>query len=767
MCNDLANEETMDIVKQGFRNRYDRAKEIQKNILDKRVIRNATLFPIWIGSEDCFWYERDLENGKEYRLVNVRSKTNECAFDHHSLANALAEKSNQTVDAYDLPIGRVKIDLEPLRIEFSAFDKRWFFEAAVNACTEIPEYPSDWVVSPDGKRAAFARDHNVWVRDLDTDEEKALTYDGEPLYEYGATSAAWGDEVYQGFQVIWSPDSKRLLTVQRDLRQVKIMPVVHHVPQTGGVRPTVECKRIAFPGDDHVETFRLLSIDVESEVIQDAGYPRLSTFRNGWGLRGGHLGWWAQDGQRAYFIDMDRGERRVRIVEFDTDTGATTVLVEEVSDTQINLSANSEDHPPFFVIAETNELVWWSERSGWAHLYLYDLDTGVEKHAITAGHWQVRDVIYFDAGRREVFVTTAGRSESKNPYYRDVVRINIDTGAMQTIVDSDHEYVVTSPKVEVVGWAGPFFGQDVLKSNSVSSSTNYIALTRSRADQAPMSLVVDRNGNEIMTIERADVSRLPQGWQWPEPVKLLAADGKTDIYGLVFKPSDFCPQKTYPVLSHVYRSPDMSWVAKGSFSNGTGLGFTYRDAQVLAELGFIVVQIDGRGTTYRNKAFLDEGYGWLPSTSKTEDHVAGLQQLAQRYPYMDLERLGVVGLGTGLESMLEYPDFYKVGVIFNHYDTRVMPSPFGEKHEGLSGRPAGRQYAEEMIDNFKGKLLLMAGMLDSWHPPAGTFRIVEALSNAGKDFELLLHPNVNMDMTDDMVRRQWDFLVRHLQNVEP
>ena len=463
--------------------RYNRAQHLYQGMFNKNISRNSTLFPIWIGNSDSFWYEREFRCGREYRLVNANSASNECAFNHQSLAKALAQISSQEVDDKDLPIDKVRISLNPLTIEFTAFSKRWVFDTAAEICNEVPSHPSDWVISPDGKLAAFARNYNIWVHNFESGKEQALTNDGEEFYIYGGSGGAWGHDTYPGLQVVWSPDSRRIFTVQRDHRQVKILPVVHHVPQEGGLRPTVEYRKIAFPGDDHVEEFRLLVINVETGRVQDANYRRIPHFRNGWGLRGGHLGWWAKDNRRAYFIDMERGEHTVRVVEFDTHTGATSVLFEETTDTQINLSANSEDHPPFFVIAETNELVWWSERTGWAHLYLYDLNTGTLKNSITSGDWQVRDVIHFDAVRREAFVTTAGRTEGKNPYYRDLVRIHIDTGEINTLVSSDHEYVVTSPKVEVVGWAGPFFGRDVWNTNSVSPTENYAAVTRSRADQ--------------------------------------------------------------------------------------------------------------------------------------------------------------------------------------------------------------------------------------------------------------------------------------------
>ena len=755
--------------------RYERAQSLIQGIWSKKLVLNAIIFPTWIDESECFWYERETKDGKEYRLVNAEAATNKVAFDHHTLAEVLAETVQQKVNPDNLPIKKVSIslDLSTLstnKIYFNAFGKSWRFETVSRICTEVEAPPENEVISPDGRYSAFARDYNLWIRDKKNGTERALTRDGEEFFVYAITGEGWGRPVESGLQVKWSPDSTRIFTVQRDARQVKTLPIVHHVPRDGSLRPTVEYLKIAYPGDDHTPEYRLLSIHIETGTIQDAHYPRVPVYRNGWGFFGkASLGWWALDSRRAYFIDQERGDKTIRVIEFDTHSGATRILFEETSDTQINISINSEDYPPFFPILETNELVWWSERSGWGHLYLYDLNTGELKNTITKGNWQIRDVAHFESKRREVFVQTAGRMADRDPYYRDLVRVNIDTGELSTLVSSDHEIVTITQKGQALMMA---YHLDVEAANGVSHSGNFAIITRSRADTSPVSVLVNRDGQEIIELETADISALPNNWQWPEPVKLLAADGKTDIYGLVFRPSHFSPEHSYPVVSHVFNTVDIPWVSKGSFSHAQMSGWPYLDAAALSELGFIVIQIDGRGTAYRGKAFHNESYGWLESASNLQDHVAGIHQLAERYPYMDLNRVGITAHTTGgpggVQGLLQHPDFYKVGVQYMFHDSRLMSAPmWGNKYEGISGPPANQKYPEELVENLTGKLLLLHGMLDRTTPPATVFRLVEALQKAYKDFDMVMLPNVGHDLSGYVTRRAWDYLVKNLLETDP
>lgn len=758
--------------------RYQNAQSLLHGIFSNKIALNATVFPIWIDHSDCFWYERESREGKEYRLVDAKARTNDIAFDHGVLAATLAESVTQEVDANKLPINNVSMIINQSTstvktidtIQFTAFNQSWQYDVNSNTCTVVEIKPTDWAISPDGKHAVFTRDFDLWIHDINSGEERALTKDGEEHYVYGVTGSAWGHKMWGPVQACWSPDSKRLLTIQRDTRRVNDLDVMHHLPKDGSLRPTIAKHKISYPGDEHVETLRLLSIDVESGRLQEANYKQIPTTRNSWGFFSSNMGWWSTDSNRAYFVDMERDYKAVRVIEFNTSTGVTKVIIEEITGTHINLMLNSDELPYFKPLPESNELLWFSERSGWAHLYLYDLDTGQLKNAVTQGDWLVRYVISVDTIRREAFIQTAGRFPDRDPYYRDLCRVHLDTGKLTTVISSDHEITAIGQSQLMKIFAMSVY--DIADSYSVSPSGNFAVITRSRADSIPSSILLDRDGQECLHLETADVSALPEGWQWPEPVKLLAADGKTDIYGLVFRPSHFSPNQNYPVVSHVFNTPELTWVSKGSFSSDSNFGWPYHDAAALAELGFIVVQIDGRGTPYRHKAFHDENYGWAESSSNLDDHAAGIRQLAQRYPYMDINRVGITthpsgGVG-GIQGLLQHGDLYTVGVALGPHDSRLMPAVmWGDKYEGLAGPDADHLYPEKLVDNLKGKLLLMQGMLDTTNPPAGVFRIIDALEKANKDFDLVILPKLGHAPSDYLYRRAWDYLVRHLLNIEP
>ncbi|MDB4032358.1 S9 family peptidase [Porticoccaceae bacterium] len=757
--------------------KYERAQTIIQGLLTKNMVMNTTVIPTWIGDTDYFWYIRDTKIGKEYRLVNAKTASNDTAFDHTVLASLLSEGVEEEVSVEDLPIHVMEITQNPLQVKFKAFEKDWLLNVEANTCKEIELNPSNWEISPDGKYAVFDRDFNLWIRELESGDERPLTHDGEDDFAYGAYGSAWGVPPGGGevkLQVLWSPDSKRLLTAQRDRRKVKELPIVHHVPQDGSVRPVVEFTKIAYPGDDHIETLRVLSIDVDSGLTQEANYRPIPATRSDWGLITANLGWWAADSQRAYFVDMERDYKTVRVVEFNTNDGQVKTLFKETSETQLNLMLNSDERPTFMPLPESNELLWFSERSGWAHLYLYDLDTGNVKNLVTQGEWVVRDVVNFNTLNREVFIQTGGRFSDRDPYYRDLVRVNIDSGEVSTIASSDHEIWAISQKN---------FSADLMKewgveindnACGVSNSGNFAVINRSRADEAPTTLLFDRDGNEIFEVEATDISGLPESWKWPEPVKLLAADGKTDIYGLVYRPSDFSAEKLYPVIDYVFTTPEYPYAAKGSFTNSILLGWPYLDAAAVAELGFIVVQIDGRGLPFRSKAFQDESYGWIGDVSSFDDHIAGIRQLAERYPYMDLERVGIDGCAAGMngvgavEGLLGHPEFYKVGVVGSFSDSRFIAGPmWGEKWEGLLGQTANGQHVDELAERLEGHLLMIHGMIDKCAAPSATFRLVDALYKANKDVDLVLLPNLAHDVDTYAIRRTWDYFVKHLLGVTP
>ena len=781
--------------------KYQRAQTLMQSFWGRTIVSNSTVYPIWIQGTDSFWYERDInpeknsndislpiqELDREYRLVNAKEETNKVAFDHHALALALSEISEKDVDESCLPIANMHMALgadgrvEELR--FIAFEKSWIFYPLENRLchTENSCAKNQGLCSPNQKYLIFVRNYNLWVEVVATAEERQLTDDGEEHYSYSTLGNAWGHDMPSDsvMQARWSDDSRRVFTVQRDCRQVRTTPVVEHVPLDGSVRPKVRYTKVAMQGDTHVPEYRLVCIDVETGAIQPARYPSIPIIRNSYGFFDSSLGWWGLNSRMAYFVDLQRDYKAVRVIEFDSLNGATRVLFEEESATHINLMVNADEYPMFVPLPDSNELIWFSERSGWGHLYLYDLTNGVVKNTITSGKWVVRDILSVDTARREVYIQTMGRHAGIDPYYRDVIRVGLDTGVITTVISGDYDVTAFSslhPNFHAfyAKWVGL---KDIRHARSCAHNCDYILVTCSRSDTIPKTLLLDRDGVEVMTIETCDLSvmkkRVSPKWRWPEPVKLLAADQKTELYGLVYRPSDFDPKKTYPVIDYAINSPDLPSVPKGSFSNDSCYGAPYLEASAMAELGFIVIHIDGRGTSYRHKAFQDECYGCLDLASCIDDHVVGIQQLASRYPYLDLHRVGIycsMGGAGGVQGLLQYPEFYKVGALaMPMHDGRLMPSSmWADMYEGLSGPQQGYQYPEEMAENLQGKLLLCHGMLDDGTtPPAITFRMVEALQKANKDFDLLMLPNVGHSKNSYMIRRIWDYFVRYLQGTEP
>jgi dipeptidyl-peptidase 4 len=752
--------------------RYQKAQALMQGYLTKSVAFNTTLIPHWIGDSDCFWYEREFKQGKEFRLVDARQLTNKVAFDHQDLANALKKSSQQPVDPNDLPISQLKLTLDPQQIAFTAFGKCWQFDAAEQHCVETLLFPEEWLISPDRKQAAFQRDYNLWVRDIGTSEERQLTRDGEPFYQYAVAASARGSRQGKGVEAVWSPDSQRLLTLQEDKRSVKSLPLMEYAPRDGSLRPRMMGeRRVAWPGDEHIDEYRFLAIEVATGRQQEARYPRVPVSRNSEGYFSSRRGWWSEDSRRAYFIDIARGGDHLGcFVEFDTDTGATRVLIEEESpDTFFKLRLDSRTPIHSQPLPDSDDMLWFSERTGWGHLYLYNMKTGELKNPITKGEWVVRDIHHYDPVRRELVIQTSGRVEGRHAYYRDICRVNVDTGELTEIIASDDEYLVFDDEGETA--VNLSATKDVSDSKGVSPTGRYIVTTRSRVDTVPVSVLLDRDGNEILELEMADVSALPEGWQWPEPVKLLAADGKTDIYGVVYRPSHFSPNQSYPILDCSMTLREGGFLPAGSFTNNSVAGFVYLSPAALAELGFIVVDIYGRGTMNRSQEFSKEPLIELPGSDSQADRVAGIRQLAEQYPYMDLNHVGAggqVSTSAAISGLLGYPDFYKVGVsVTSCFDSRMHAAFFGESYGDMPTTLDTLTPAQTLANNLKGKLLIIHGMKSPSATVGLAFSLIDSLQQANKDFDMLVLPNDGYGMSSYSMRRCWDYLVTHLLGVEP
>ena len=778
-------------MKKSVLNCYEQAQTLFQGLLTNQIVKNDVVYPHWIEGSHYFWYLRETEGGNEFRLVNTDTASNAVAFDHSVLADNLALSTGKTINADKLPIKQVTITLSPTQVRFRAFEKNWQFDTDTATCKEalpsqktnsdvifsqdtstMPEMLLQYLPSPNGKKEIFIQNHNIWIRDRQSGEESALTETGTADESFARSS--YFNEDTNTIQALWAPDSKRLLTVQLDTRGVKMRDRCVYAPQDGSLQPLSLPLKVAYPGDKHVDSYRIVIIDIETKCLQTVDYSPLplivySDFIPGFFSLG--LGWWSTDSQQAFFIDTSRGSKAVRLVELDTHTGSTQVVFEK-SATFVKLHHELFDQPHFLPLPETNELIWFSERSGWTHLYLYDLNAGKLKHPITEGEWLVRDLLHFDPVTREVLVQTAARDSAVSPYYRDVCKINIDTGLLTPLVmgNFDHSVannnkfaVITRDTLEIDNITG--IGVD-----GVSPDGQFILVTRARVDTIPVSFVIDRDGKELFTVETADVAGLPEGWHWPEPVKLKAADDQTDIYGVVFRPPNFSPDSQYPILEYSSSMRSYSALPQGSFSLAAYMGLGYYQPAALAALGFIVVMIEGRGTPLRNKAFQDHHFGEVAATSDLNDRIAGIRQLAKRYPYMDINRVGITSTEiptNAIYGLLHPSDFYSVVVLHCFNDPRYQMASLSETEDGTIDKSVinSNCYPENHLDHFSGKLFIIQGMLAI--AVAGTFRLVEALQKANLTFDMLCMPNLTSKMTSYTIRREWDYLVTHLQGVEP
>jgi len=811
-------------MKKNMLERYEQAQILlQGSPASNKLIRNDTVFPHWIRCTDqsmsnCFWYRRQTVEGKEFRFVDADAASNVLAFDHHALANALSnalttskeaqEETSESTDSatkttqepiepLDLPLTSVSIIMEkkgaPLQLHFQALNKYWFFNPNNSELEEATAPRADGTLSPDGKKIAFVRDYNIWIRDQSSGEEQALTKDGVEDCRYG--------HLTEQATPLWSADSQSILFTQLDEQKVRVISHINYGPtNNGSYYPEVTERKQSYPGDEYISSLQLYAVDIATGQLQKADYPPIPIRVCGPdGISGffeAGLGWWSADNQRAFFIDTPRDSKIIRVVEWNIQSGVTRVVLEETDDITVRLRYENVCMPIIFPLPNTDELIWFSERSGWGHLYLYDLNSGKLKHQITGvadnsggepsadeetsangepsanGQWLVRNILHVDTEKRELLLQTAARNPAISPYYRDICKVNIDSGALTSLVEGNFDFAVNLP-LECNSFFYKMFtslGGD--NPNGISSSGQYLVTTASRVDTVPVSTLIDRDGKEILTLETCDVSSLPSDWQWPEPVKLKGADDTTDIYAVVFRPPGFSPEKSYPVVDFLSSMRCISALPTGSFANNIWAGCDYMGAAALATLGFIVVTIVGRGTPHRDKAFYTHHYGDQAFTSDLTDRMAGLRQLAERYPYMDLERVGLSAnenpSNNAIYGSLLYSDFYKVTAIHCMPDPRFWNSSMSEEFD-IQMSPTAlpkTPYPEDCVDTFNGKLLLIIGM-GSWAMHQPTFLLADALKKANKDFDMLCIPDLHHAVCSYALRREWDYLVTHLQGGEP
>ena len=823
--------------------RYERARSIlvryghmlkPKCGENDHIIRNDTVYPHWIshpdGSESgYFWYRRETAKGKEYCLVDIEAKNSFPAFDHVQLAKLLSEvkftakissgesdpirepknqerkgdaqslvanasEKVEAVNPLDLPLTSLDIKLTKengtFEIYFKAIGRCWYFNPQQSILEETALRQAYDFPSPDGKKSAFVREHNIWLKDLTSGNERPLTTDGSENYAYGTGSSTGYDD-----SLLWSSDSKNLLFAKFDQRESSTWRRINYVPQ-GKLQPEYDEWRWSFPGDESIANLQYFVVNINEDNLQQASYPGIPDMFYGMFREGISAGtaWWSVDNQRVFFIDTPRDVRTVRVMEWDTHSGGIRVVFEETDEVAIRLRHDILSFPIIAPLQETDELIWFSERSGWGHLYLYDLNSGELKHQITGTlidkerakdkgvktpEWMVHSILHVDAEQRELLIRTSARNPKINPYYRDICKVNIDSGLLTPLLSENYEHRVHqcvdgSTRVYMRNNfdLSPHTSIDIRRifSGGISPSGQYLVVTRSRADSVPESILIDRDGQKILTIETADVSNLPLDWQWPETVKLKASDDETDIYAVVFRPPDFSPTKSYPVIDFLSSTRGFNTLPTGSFINSTWQGHAYFLAAAQAALGFVVVCISGRGTTGRDKPFYTHHYGDHAFTSDLDDRIAGIRQLAKRYPYMDLDRVGINGNenpnNNAICGALLHSEFYKVAVIQCLADPRFSGACLTEPLEmSLSdSAPKRTPYPEYCVESFDGKLLLIQGLRGQPNP---CYRLVNALVEANKNVDMLCVPNLFNSISPYTVRREWDYFVTNLQGGEP
>lgn len=739
-----------------------------------KYIRNAEVVPLWIGA-DTFVYARQTEVGKQFLTVDATRGRTRPAFDHVAMAGALSTVLGRPVDARNLPFGKLEWEAASGSIHVSVDGKQWSCRLRNPRCSAIvAREQSNEIVSPDGKWAVYLKGSNLWIRSLQDHTERALTSDGAEHYAYGAVPGSGG---VLGMNAagggdpppiaIWSPDSRRLLTDRLDERLVQELDLIETVPAKG-VRPVLHSYRYSMPGDEHKAEAELLVFEVASGKRIDMQHQRLPALMLG--PLEEDRAWWSEDSATVYVIPREEGQKRVQLLAMDANTGETHAVIEEHGKTYLEIGGYAVTRAVRTL--SDGRIIWYSERDDWGHLYLYDRQGRLIRQ-LTSGPWKVWEIARVDEGQQRVYFTAVGRESGEDPYQRHLYSIKLDGTGLRSLTPENAEHSLRMPTPEVMR----NFDPDAIgpRQAAFCPSGRYFIDTYSRPDLTPVSVLRSAEGRLIRVLERADISALRAGgFVMPEPFSVFAADGRTRLYGTLLRPSTFDAAKKYPIIDVIYPGPQALGTQK-TFREA--LFDRWRRTQDFAELGFIVVTVDGRGTPFRSKSFHDISYGDLGQAGHLDDHVAAIRQLATRYPYMDIDRVGITGHSGGgyasTRAILTYPDFFKVAVSTSgDHDMRTYSAVWAPTYQGpYDGTRYDSLLNARLAGNLKGKLLLMHGELDDNVHPAQTMQVVDALIAANKDFDFLLLPGENHSVGGKTAaffyRKQWDYFVRYLLGKEP
>lgn len=670
-----------------------------------KLVFNSNVNPNWLPNGD-FWYNTTTPKGKEIVVIHTVDGTRKTGTDLKSL---LTENQTTSTSTYTVSPFEVK--------------------------------------SPDGKKAAFIKDWNLWVKDLATQKETQLTFDGVKDYGYATDNAGWKHS--NKAILLWSPDSKKIATFQQDQRHVKDMYLV----STNVGAPKLEAWKYPLPGDEKIIQIERVIIEVETPKVirfNMAPDPRRGTLCDDISCSGSFDdNEWNADGTKLVFVSTSRDHKEAKVRIADALTGAVKDIFEEKVATQYE---SGQGKVNWHYLESSNEIIWYSERYDWGHLYLYDAKTGKLKSQITKGNFVVTQLLKVDEKNRVLYFEANGRESGRDLYFSHFYRIDFSGKNLQLLTPEDGNHTI-----------------------SLSPNGDYFVDTYSQPNVAPVSVLRAATGKLIATLQKADISKLvATGWKAPEPIKVKSRDGKWDLYGLLFTPTHLDPTKKYPIVNYIYPGPQGGGVGSRNFFSARS------DHQALAELGFVVVIIDGTCNPDRSKSFHDACYGNMADNT-LEDQISGIKQLATKYPFMNLDKVGIWGHSGGgyatAAALFRYPEFYKVGISESgNHENRNYEDDWGERYIGLLTKDAnGKSNYEDQANanfaaNLKGKLLLAHGGMDDNVPPYNTYLVIQALQKANKDFDFILFPNARHGFGADtfyMMRKRWDYFVTHLLEAQP
>ncbi|MGH9534391.1 MAG: DPP IV N-terminal domain-containing protein [Terriglobales bacterium] len=725
-------------------------------------VRLAQVGANWIGNADRFWYVETGPEGEQFIRVDAARNTAGPAFDQVRIAAALSGAAHRPVAASHLPFFTFRYRDHEQAIQFNFQHAGWTCSLETYTCTQGKEIPALFPryrygppparngpgafenVSPNGQWTAFVRDHNLYVRYV-TGAVVQLTHDGQPGNDYAtplpdvrtlvSEGVTNGDDVRERPAVFWSPDSTRLITYRLDSRNAGRYTSIQFVPPHQ-LRPIAYNYVYPLPGEVLPKAYPVIFNLDTGQRINVGTRPLSIQFQGGPGFR------WLNN-QTIFYRYDGRGEKYIGLRQIDARTGAQRLVYRETAKPYPYVDPGES---LFQFVDHHREFLWASERSGWNQLYLYDTKTGQLINPVTHGDWVVRGITRVDEKAHEIYFLASGVDPRMDPYYTQLYRVNFAGTGMQLLTPGNSNHTASvSPD-----------GQFIVDNESTVSDPGESVLRRAS------------DGSVVRVLEHSDIAWLQrQGWVPPIHFEGKAADGKTDLYGVIVRPTHFDAAKKYAILENIYTGP------QGFFAPKT-FGAALR-LQSMAELGFVVVMLDGRGTTGRSRAFHDFSYHNMGNVFV--DHVAMIKQMAQKYPWMDLTRVGIYGTSAGgygsAHAFLQFPGFYKVCVSTSgDHDPRMDKAWWNELYQGW---PVGKDYAEQaneaLAKNLQGHLLLMHGDIDDNVNPAETMRLVDALMTANKPFEMLLVPNMYHGDSGPhahyVTLRRWNYFVQYLLGVTP